>query len=202
MKQTPTDNRQAGFGVRRPRDMRAKLDRELSRVSLNTAIPEDLQDHGINCAFTAWHIYDWVWRVRFEKDEKAQQVLWDRIPEVTTADPEKHFKDYMTNACPELALCQDITNGVKHVVASVPRGRKAPAAEDVTTSAASVASGAFTEEGGVIGGCLSGGAGAFTGHTDYKLKIIPEDGKRRDAIEVFQTVREFWTEFMDEFGMS
>jgi hypothetical protein len=51
---------QKPFGVRSCRDIRDKLERELKRLATVTD-RDELADHGINAAFTAWHLVEWVW---------------------------------------------------------------------------------------------------------------------------------------------
>ncbi len=118
--------------------MLAKLRRELGRVASASSVRQDLVDHATNCALTAWHITDWVWRCRFARDKKAQQDL--------------------ETSC--TGLRNRSTLGVPG-----------------------------------LGEAGRGGPGDIAGERTYRLKIRSEHGKTSDAIEVFNAVAAFWTEF-------
>ena len=57
------DPRMVAFstGLESPGDMLSKLKRELNRLADASAEHTAVVDHGVNCAWTAWHITDWVW---------------------------------------------------------------------------------------------------------------------------------------------
>ncbi len=71
-------DRSLTFGVHTPRDMLAKLERELSRVAKSSSNREDLSDHVLNCACAAWQTVDWVWKARFESDSAAADTILSR----------------------------------------------------------------------------------------------------------------------------
>ena len=43
------------------RDMLEKLRREIDRLA-GSIIRQEIVDHGLNAAMTAWHLTDWAWR--------------------------------------------------------------------------------------------------------------------------------------------
>ncbi len=196
-----TDRRSA-FDIATPRDMLAKLKRELKRVANASFLRDELVDHGTNCALTAWQITDWVWRVRFVDDRTAQDALAASYAVLRTkrGRPIDRFKECVTRACPELALCQDIANGFKHVVAMPPDDRQAAGVKDVTASASMAASGPF-KFGDGFGSAGLGGPGYVAGGEMFRLKIRSDDGENLDAIGVFDAVVAYWTRFMDDHGI-
>ena len=90
-------------------------------------------DAAINGAFTAWHIHDWVWVAKFRDDPAARISIG--INESDLRDAKREFQKYITDECVALALCQDVTNGIKHVTARIPERRQAPAAAGSRVSA-------------------------------------------------------------------
>jgi hypothetical protein len=49
------------FDIESSRDMRNKLEREFERIQA-AGSRENLSDHGVNFAVTAWHVTDWLSR--------------------------------------------------------------------------------------------------------------------------------------------
>ncbi len=181
--------------------MLEKLGREMSRIAKPGMSYEAVMDAGINGALTAWHLTDWVWAARFRDDPEARRMIG-----IVTDDPrdgKRDFQAYVTRGCSDLALCEDVTNGFKHVVPKQPARRARPgAAGSRVDTNITVASGGFriTEE-GVLEGPLPGGAGAMTGTTEYRLEIIHENGTAHPALDVFRSARDFWAKFLDNHGI-
>ena len=63
------------FGLQNPGQMLAKLEREFSRLSRDTFDPNEVRDHTINCAMTAWLMIDWVWELHFRGNDAALNEL-------------------------------------------------------------------------------------------------------------------------------
>ena len=170
--------------------MLAKLTREISRLEKSKNNKEELVDTGLNCALTAWHIVDWVWREHFyAKPETWKQFGVTQAGGWRIPDP---FRTSLTKQCQELEFCEGLANNIKHAVVIT---------FDSRTSARSTPVGAWSEyENGVIGGQLPGGAGAVEVNFEYVLKISDNDndGADRYAKDVFLSVKKFWSEFMDE----
>jgi|SRR5689334_12328999 hypothetical protein len=49
------------FALDSSRDMLEKLKREIERLA-GSIIRQEVVDHGLNAAMTAWHLTDWTWR--------------------------------------------------------------------------------------------------------------------------------------------
>lgn len=189
------------FGVTTPGDMLAKLQRELDRVANASFFRQELVDHATNCALTAWHITDWVWRCRFASDSKARHELEASCTGLRWSKRDDRFRECVTRMCPQLVLCQDIANGFKHVIAES-NDPTTPGVVDVTASATAAPSGPFTLGVHGLGGAGLGGPGYVAGGQVYRLKITSKDGTTRDAIEVFNAVAAFWTEFFARHGIA
>src|SRR5437763_4793646 len=49
------------FGINSSRDMLEKLKREIERLA-GSITRQEVVDHGLNAAMTAWHLTDWTWK--------------------------------------------------------------------------------------------------------------------------------------------
>ena len=198
----PRTEARTAFGITTPSDMLAKLKREVNRVADASFLHDELVDHGNQCAITAWHITDWVWRARFENDTVAQDDLVAPDSNLRKKGGGKYrdiprwFKEYLTRECPELALCQDIANGFKHVIATIPERRESPGVVNVTASASVAPSEVFELGHSVLGYAGLGGPGFTPEGTMYRLKIEDSHGIRHDAVDVFNRVVAFWNRFL------
>lgn len=83
------------FAVEDARDMVDKLYWEIEEYNNETNLPKKLW-RGYNCAVTAWHITDWLWR-----EAKGEQTL-------------SEFQAAMIKKCPDLLPCRYIANALKH----------------------------------------------------------------------------------------
>src|SRR5437899_1846509 len=48
------------FAINSSRDLLEKLKREIERLA-GSIIRQEVVDHGLNAAMTAWHLTDWTW---------------------------------------------------------------------------------------------------------------------------------------------
>lgn len=177
-------DRSGTFDLVSCRDLLHKLERELKLIRLCTG-REELADFGFNFAVTAWHLTDWVWADM--KD--AYSLKATLAKEAGVRPPEfalKDFQDMMRRKSEDLNYCRLIATASKHV--SVEHLPGDPDAFTATGSA-------------VRSSVLLGGAPLVTsplavgGGGKYVLKIIV-DGKRIRAVEVFERVLEYWTQFI------
>ena len=102
------------FGLNSSYDMIKKAWREYERCT-KSENDDDRRDAAINCAITLWHMNDWVWngiaKYGRTKDE-IRTLLGVTRPRAEIDDLVK----WAVGGCPELAICQSICNGSKHVV--------------------------------------------------------------------------------------
>lgn len=106
------------FGMNTGQSMLAKTWRELERAR-NATSSDDRRDAVINCAITAWHLTDWFWAGLTEKDMdcvELAKLLGVKGRRVTKDD----FVKWIVQRCPEMAICQAICNGTKHVACGSP----------------------------------------------------------------------------------
>ena len=175
----PQESRGA-FNIGNAMQMLSKLGREISRLHTERRSVEDVTDVAINAAFTAWHIHDWVWVAKFRDDTEAQIAIG--INETDLRDAKREFQKYVTGQCAGLALCQDVTNGIKHVTAKTPKRRQVPAVAESRVSA-----GAETVAGD--------GYYTFTVMSLCVPKIVDDDGNTHRAADVLKGCHDYWAEF-------
>ncbi|MYM30333.1 hypothetical protein GTP58_18535 [Duganella sp. CY15W] len=102
------------FGLHSPYDMLKKAWREYERCTKSDN-DDDRRDAAINGAITLWHMNDWVWNGITDYGRKKDEVR--ALLGVTGPRAEKDdLVKWAVGRCPELAICQSICNGSKHVV--------------------------------------------------------------------------------------
>ncbi len=178
------------FGITNCRDMLRKLEREISRIC-NSTRREDIADHCVNAAWTAWHLADWVWADIVVDDINLKVRLAReagiRVPEFKLGQ----FKLLMSSEhrCPELAHCRIITTDSKHLGHT---SRSADPEFSVTASAAqSPPAGVSDLDWLPIVHEAS--------PSDWVFKIV--EGDNKDAVvDLFQKVRDYWAGFMENPG--
>src|SRR5262249_36284559 len=87
------------FAINSRRDMLEKLEREIERLA-GSMIRQEIVDHGVNAAMTAWHLTEWTWR-----------EIQGSIPRVRTLTARagtpirelEQFQDFVKRACAPFA---------------------------------------------------------------------------------------------------
>jgi hypothetical protein len=160
------------FELRSCRDMMAKMERELERVRSAGSERGILTDHGINFAWTAWHMADWVWA-----DMTGAQR--HQVAVEAGADPNKFvladFQPYVCSKSRALALCRIIATAAKHSECRF--GADIDMDPDVSLGPTFFV------------------AGVSTPQRRWVLKL-DVDGDRVPATEVFEAALGYWTEFI------
>ena len=91
------------------RDMLEKLRREIDRLA-GSIIRQDIVDHGLNAAMTAWHLTDWAWR-EIEGSTRRPTLTARAGAPIREL---KQFQELVKRNCAELAYCEDIAISTKH----------------------------------------------------------------------------------------
>ena len=182
-------------GLKSPGDMLSKLKRELNRLADASAKHLDVVDHGINGAWTAWHITDWVWKAKFEWDVAARKSLESGHVDLPSGDRAR-FNECLARECPELALCRDVANGIKHFLLDPKPKASQSGAKGVSTETRMVTGTFVLGQDSLDGGTVLGGPGVVKGATIYRLRILDDSGTQRDGVEVINAVVDFWMRFM------
>src|SRR6266436_10399168 len=88
------------FAINSSRDMLEKLTREIERFA-GSIIRQEVIDHGLNAAMTAWHLTDWTWR-EIQGSIPRLRSLTARAG--TPIRELKQFQEFVKKDCAELAL--------------------------------------------------------------------------------------------------
>ncbi len=189
------------FGIATASEMLAKLERELERVANSTFDPQDVVDHSINCALTAWHMVDWVWQMHFRRDGNAQAQLAAIAGVSNPAPKDAPFvpgwvRDALLGQCSGLKVCEDIAIGAKHVYPEI----REPEAIETRVSARTPQS--FTLGVSTLGGgdVLAPEDGALP-ETQYLPKLEMGDGQIVSMIESLDSVVLFWRRLLKDFAI-
>src|SRR5215813_4057538 len=100
------------LAINSSRDMLEKLKREIERLS-GSVIRQEVVDHGLNAAMTAWHLTDWTWR---EIQRSIPRFRGVTARAGTPIRELKQFQEFVKGDCAELACCEGITVSTKHFV--------------------------------------------------------------------------------------
>ena len=92
------------------RDMLEKLKREIERLA-GSIIRQEIVDHGLNAAMTAWHLTEWTWR---EIQGSIPRIRSVTEKAGTSIRELKQFQQFVKRDCAELAYCEGIAISTKH----------------------------------------------------------------------------------------
>ncbi len=155
---------------------------------------EALKLHVDNTARLAWHLHEDVWAIYFKKNSVALASLAKAVS-VRRGNRRRleWFRECLTTACPELALCQDLVNKSKHPNYTPPPDRKASGVAEVRYRQAPV-----TLENYQVG---SSGAGTAQFTSGWKCIIVDSNDVSRESVDVFEAVKHFWADLEIEAGV-
>src|SRR5262249_9370047 len=97
------------LAINSSRDMLEKLRREIDRLA-GSIIRQQIVDHGLNAAMTAWHLTDWVWREIQGSTRRPTLTARAGAP----IRELKQFQELVKRNCAELAYCEGIAISTKH----------------------------------------------------------------------------------------
>src|SRR5262245_18239931 len=91
------------------RDMLEKLRREIDRLA-GSIIRQEIVDHGLNAAMTAWHLTDWAWR-EIQGATRLPTLIAGAGAPISDL---KQFRELVKRNCAELAYCEGMAISTKH----------------------------------------------------------------------------------------
>lgn len=131
-----------------------------------------------NFSVTAWHLCDWVWHSLSKGDQKL--VMAELDPTSTKIDIGS-FRAAIARSCRELRICQQIANGSKHM--KYERADNSVRAATKWRPVPSMSSKASNDS------------------ARYRIELLVWDnGREREALEVFETAIHFWERLLAEGG--
>src|ERR1700741_5254748 len=92
------------FALDSSRDMLEKLRREIERLA-GSIIRQEVVDHALNAAMTAWHLTDCTWR-EIQGSIPRRRILTARAG--TPIKELKEFQKFVKRDCTEMAYCEGI----------------------------------------------------------------------------------------------
>jgi hypothetical protein len=174
------------------RDMLEKLRREIDRLA-SSIIRQEIVDHGLNAAMTAWHLTDWAWR-------EIQGST--RLPTLTARAGApirelKQFQELVKRNCAELAYCEGIAISTKHFAFS-----KLPVFSTKVTERFKIGPVPISKDGVAALDQLSP-IGENITYTAQAAELWITDGRSlTPAAEVLEHAFQWWRKFINEMSMS
>jgi hypothetical protein len=170
------------------RDMLEKLRREIDRLA-GSIIRQEIVDHGLNAAMTAWHLTDWAWR-------EIQGST--RLPTLTARAGApirdlKQFQELVKRNCAELAYCEGIAISTKHFAFS-----KLPVFSTKVTERFKIGQVPISKDGVATPHQFSP-IGENITYTAQAAELWITDGRSlTPAAEVLENAYQWWRKFIDE----
>jgi hypothetical protein len=174
------------------RDMLEKLRREIDRLA-GSIIRQEIVDHGLNAAMTAWHLTDWAWR-------EIQGST--RLPTLTARAGApirelKQFQELVKRNCAELAYCEGIAISTKHFAFS-----KLPVFSTKVTERFKIGPVPISKDGVAALDQLSP-IGENITYTAQAAELWITAGRSlTPAAEVLEHAFQWWRKFINEMSMS
>ena len=180
------------LAINSSRDMLEKLRREIDRLA-GSIIRQEIVDHGLNAAMTAWHLTDWVWREIQGSTRRPTLTARARAP----IRELKQFQELVKRNCAELAYCEDIAISAKHFIFS-----KLPMFSTKVTERFKINPDSIGKDGGATRHQFSP-TGETVTYTAQAAELWITDGRSlTPAAEVLEHAFQWWRKFIDEMSMS
>jgi hypothetical protein len=175
------------------RDMLEKLRREIDRLA-GSIIRQEVVDHGLNAAMTAWHLTDWTWR----EIQGSTLVLRALTARGRTPIRElKQFQEFVKRDCAELAYCEGIAVFTKNFAFS-----KLPVFSPEVTERFKISPVPVSKDGGATLHQFSP-TGESISYTAQAAELWISDGRSlTPAAEILENAYQWWRRFIDEMSIS
>ena len=170
------------------RDMLEKLGREIDRLA-GSIIRQEIVDHGLNAAMTAWHLTDWAWR-EIQGSTRLPTLTasaWAPIRDL------KQFQELVKRNCAELAYCEGIAISTKHFAFS-----KLPVFSTKVTERFKIGQVPISKDGVATPHQFSP-IGENITYTAQAAELWITDGRPlTPAAEILENAYQWWRKFIDE----
>src|SRR6516225_361432 len=172
------------------RDMLEKLKREIDRLA-GSIIRQEIVDHGLNAAMTAWHLTDWVWKEIQGSTRRPTLTARAGAP----IRELKQFQELVKRNCAELAYCEDIAISTKHFAFS-----KLPVFSTKVTERFKINPAPISKDGGATRHQFPP-PGETATYTAQAAELWITDGRSlTPATEVLEHAFQWWRKFFDEMS--
>jgi hypothetical protein len=177
------------LAINSSRDMLEKLKREIERLA-GSIIRQEIVDHGLNAAMTAWHLTEWTWR---EIQGSIPRIRSVTEKAGTSIRELKQFQRFVKRDCAELAYCEDIAISTKHFTFS-----KLPVFSTKVTERFKINPDPISKDGGATRYQFSP-TGETVTYTAQAAELWITDGRSlTPAAEVLENAYQWWRKFIDE----
>jgi hypothetical protein len=178
------------LAINSSRDMLEKLRREMDRLA-GSIIRQEIVDHGLNAAMTAWHLTDWVWREIQGSTRRPTLTASAGAP----IRELKQFQELVKRNCAELAYCEGIAISTKHFTFS-----KLPMFSTKVTERFKINPDPIGKDGGATRHQFSP-TGETVTYTAQATELWITDGRSlTPAAEVLEHAFQWWRKFFDEMS--
>jgi hypothetical protein len=181
------------FAVNSSRDLLEKLKREIERLA-GSIIRQEIVDHGLNAAMTAWHLTDWTWS---EIQDSSLRLRSLTAKAGTPIRELKQFEEFVKRNCTEIAYCEGIAVSTKHFAFS-----KLPVFSTKVTERFKISPNPIGKDGG---GTLHqfSSTGESISYTPQASELWITDGRSLTlAAETLENAFRWWRQFINEMSMS
>jgi hypothetical protein len=181
------------FAINSSRDMLEKLKREIEQLA-GSIIRQEVIDHGLNAAMTAWHLTDWTWR---EIQGSIPRIRSLTASAGTPIRELKQFQEFVKKDCAELAYCEGIAVSTKYFTFSKP-----PVFSTKVTERFKISSDPIGKDGDATLNQFSP-AGEIVSYTAQASELWITDGRSlTSAVEILEDAFQWWRKFIDEMSIS
>ena len=181
------------FAIESSRDLLEKLKREIERLA-GSITRQEVVDHGLNAAMTAWHLTDWTWR-EIQGSIPRLRSLTARAG--TSIRELKQFQEFVKRNCAELAYCEGIVVSTKHFAFS-----KLPVFSTKVTERFRISPEPIGKDGGATLHQFSPTGESIT-YTAQAAELWISDGRSlTPAAEILENAYQWWRKFIDEMSIS
>jgi hypothetical protein len=188
----PQPTPQKPFAIYSSRDMLEKLKREIERLS-GSVIRQEVVDHGLNAAMTAWHLTDWTWR---EIQRSIQRFRSVTARAGTPIRELKQFQEFIKRDCAELAYCEGIAVSTKHFAFSKP-----PVFSTKVPERFKIGPDPIGKDGGATLHQFSPTRKSIS-YTSQASELWITDGRSlTPAAEILESAFQWWRKFIDEMAI-
>ena len=174
------------------RDMLEKLRREIDRLA-GSIIRQEIVDHGLNAAMTAWHLTDWAWREIQGSTRRPTLTAKAGAP----IRELKQFQELVKRNCAELAYCEGMAISTKHFAFS-----KLPVFSTKVTERFKIGPVPISKDGVATPHQFSP-IGENMTYTAQAAELWITDGRSlTPAAEVLEHAFQWWRKFFNEMSTS
>jgi hypothetical protein len=180
------------LAINSSRDMLEKFKREIDRLA-GSIIRQEIVDHGLNAAMTAWHLSEWTWR-EIQGSTPRIRSLTEKAG--TSIRELKQFQQFVKRDCAELAYCEGIAISTKHFTFS-----KLPVFSTKVIERFKINPDPIGKDGGATRHQFSP-TGETVSYTAQASELWITDGRSlTSAAEVLEDAYQWWRNFIDEMSI-